>query len=130
MLIVSAVFIIPNLYYLATFKRTFGTCIGFFSPQSASYPIIQFSSGDQLINFRAPSFMRQVVHINDSLPVMYNPSNLNKAYVVSFYGLWVYKFIYFLPIFLVSTIAIFSIDFIPKYIKISTTKGRIIFTKA
>lgn len=126
LLTVFSIFLIPRLYVLLNYHRTNAIVTGFHNERltgksgwyTNSYPIIEFDTEKDHITFYAPSYMYETVKIDSLVQVIYNPKQPTNVYVNNFYGLWGKAFIFLLPFFLIWTICIFSVNFIPRNIKL------------
>jgi hypothetical protein len=115
-------FVLPQLYKIATYKRAIaqvsGTIDQHLRRRTDHYPIIYFETEAHKVRFTAPSFMYEMMDIGSHVEVFYDPERPSQAYVNNFWGLWGTRFIYFFPIFILLTACTFSVDLLPKTIKI------------
>lgn len=121
-----------RIYCLFTYQKTIGKTVGYFDEYvqtrrggyTKHYPEIAFENETGRHIFLAPSYMFDASRGMGFITVIYDKSDPHKAYALNFYGFWSPGFIYFLPFFLIWTIIIFSIDFVPTQINIKKIMKR------
>lgn len=124
-LLACLIFLGPKLYYVLAYKRTTGEIMSHktvrytskHGRRSANLPRIVFKAGENEITFYAPDFSYEVYGDAGTVPVLYNPDNPQDAFVYGFMGLWGSTLVYLGPIWVIWTICIFSVGFIPKTIR-------------
>ena len=132
-LIVSIILLGPRFYYQLTYERTTGRKAGYYKEEVRTktggyvltYPKIKFYTKDYEVTFLAPSFMDEPYAGVEELDVIYDKNKPENAYAYNFYGFWGPVLVYYIPFFLIWTIIIFSVDFIPKRIHIKDLEKRL-----
>jgi hypothetical protein len=120
--ILSALFLGPRFFYMLTYERTIGRKAGYYYEKISTktggytklYPKIRFYTDEYEVIFLAPSYMKEPYEGIEEVAVIYDKKNPENAYAYNFYGFWGPVLVYYLPIFLVWTILVFSINFMPK----------------
>lgn len=124
--LVSAVMLGPRLYELVAYKRTMGEKAGYVDQFVGSktggytkhYPRIKFTTAERDYYFLAPSYMAEPYEGVENIEVIYDPAEPSSARAFNFYGFWGPVFIYYLPFFLVWTLFVLGVGFLPRKIKI------------
>ena len=115
-----------RLFCLLTYEKTVGRQIGYEDEYVRTskggyvqhYPKISFQTDKGEFIFLAPPYMFEPSQRMESIQVIYEKTDPNKAYAFNFYGFWGPGFLFFCPFFLGWTIVIFSVDFIPRQVNI------------
>lgn len=111
---------------MITYEKTIGRKAGYYLKKvstktggyTKSYPRIRFYTDEYEVTFLAPSYMKEPYEGVEEFIVIYDKKEPENAYAYNFYGFWAQPLSYLLPIFLIWTILIFSVDFIPKRINL------------
>lgn len=116
----------PTLVHLQTYKSTIGRVFGFkerlvygkYNSYYKRFPRVNYTVNNEAYSIYGPSYMEEASRNMDSVTVFYNASNPAEGIIYNYYGVWGRALTFLIPFFLIWTICIFSVDFIPKRVNL------------